>query len=301
MEVENSIAERKPINVPNSLKRSSLNPSLTSSVDNVIYPPSHQYHYIQYYQQPINQYANPALQPTCQCSCSCGTQQVSQQQLLSHQSPNKPSNAANTNDPFNRPLHSHQTSIDSQMVAAVIVHRQASGSNSSNDNHPTSSDLPQKTQSETSLLNHSYQALKMTPDTLLNDNLLLDPSAKTMKNSSSSCDCDLECTCNSATANGDGGEDVSTSPNRKDQLKQQFLLSEAMLTADEITVSESDNNSSTVKRCERNKNKYVRPPTSLSGICVKRSVIIEITCFFSSAIGNHLAAYLTRVHQLRMN
>lgn len=258
MEVENSIAERKPMNVPsNAIKRSSLNPSLASStVENVIYPPSHQYHYIQYYQQPpINQYANPALQPpTCQCSCSCGTpQQLQQQQQmqLSAQlqlSPNKSSNAAAQN--ANRGLHSHQNSID----AAVIVHRQASGSNSSSD-PPTSnsSDLPQKSQSETSLLNHSYQALKMSES--LNDNLLQN-SSKLLKSQASSCDCDLECTCGRVGSGGanEDGEDVTSSPNRKDQLKQ-FVLSEAMLTADEITVSESDNNSSTVKRCERNKNK----------------------------------------------
>ncbi|XP_061399621.1 uncharacterized protein LOC133335356 [Musca vetustissima] len=230
MEVENSIAERKPMNVPtNAMKRASLNPSLASStVENVIYPPSHQYHYIQYYQQPaINQYANPILQPTCQSQNS------------------------------QRGLHSHQNSID----AAVIVHRQASGSNSSSE-PPNNSDLPQKSQSETSLLNHSYQALKMTES--LQENLL-DSSPKILKSQASSCDCDLECTC--GVVGGGGGEagkatstdnedlTSTSSPNRKDQMKQQFVLSEAMLTADEITVSESDNNSSTVKRCERNKNK----------------------------------------------
>ncbi|XP_011294514.1 uncharacterized protein LOC101897768 [Musca domestica] len=269
MEVENSIAERKPMNVPtNAMKRASLNPSLASStVENVIYPPSHQYHYIQYYQQPaINQYANPILQPTCQCSCSCGTamqqqqQQMLQQQQQQHQqmsqhSPHSPNNATN------RGLHSHQNSID----AAVIVHRQASGSNSSSE-PPTisnSSDLPQKSQSETSLLNHSYQALKVSES--LNENLL-DTSPKILKSQASSCDCDLECTCGRAEEGGKANvnrdatsidnEDLtsSSSPNSKDQMKQ-FVLSEAMLTADEITVSESDNNSSTVKRCERNKNK----------------------------------------------
>uniref|UniRef100_A0A1A9WST0 Uncharacterized protein n=1 Tax=Glossina brevipalpis TaxID=37001 RepID=A0A1A9WST0_9MUSC len=225
-----SMPERKPINLPQSaLKRASLNNSTTSSADNVVYPPSHQYHYIQYYQQPMNQYSNPQFATACQCSCSCGNQQ--QLQPPQHQLQSQPSLTQRL-----MPNHSHQGSVDSQRVA-VIVHRQASGSaSSSTELTNTNGDLPpKKAQSETSLLNHSYQALKMSES--LNENLF-DPIVKLKP--TSSCDCDLECTCGAATK-------------RKDA--KQFAVSEAMLTADEITVSESDNNSSTVRRCERNQAK----------------------------------------------
>ena len=78
---------------------------------------------------------------------------------------------------------------------------------------------------------------------------------------SSSCDCDLECTCENPEEDEDrqdGHDNENDDKHHKKRLhphlnhKQQFILSEAMLTADEITVSESDNNSTTVKRCERN-------------------------------------------------
>ncbi|KAM7356041.1 uncharacterized protein ACRADG_001905 [Cochliomyia hominivorax] len=321
MEVDNAIvAERKPINVPNSIKRSSLNPSLTSSIDNVIYPPSHQYHYIQYYQQlspqqqqqqqqqyqlqqqqQQHQYANPpaaflsaaaaAATTICQCSCSCGNQAQQQLQLQ------KPK-------PNSQPLHSHQSSVDSQMVN-VIVHRQASGSNSSSSNENTSSninsitssttsqalanfqDLPKKSQSETSLLNHSYQALKMSES--LTENIFdCSTAGKKKMKRTSSCDCDLECTCNDHNNEEDDDDDGEhanddnvknqeegermkrtnlKNTKRKDHqyhnkhlIHKQAAFTEAMLTADEITVSESDNNSSTVKHCERNQHNKLKSP-----------------------------------------
>ncbi|XP_037810081.1 uncharacterized protein LOC119602572 isoform X1 [Lucilia sericata] len=296
MELDNvSVAERKPINVPNSIKRTSMNPSLTSSIDNVIYPPSHQYHYIQYYQQlppqqqqqfqlqQQHQYANPpaalmSATTSCQCSCSCGNQAQQLQLQQQQQQQQQKNHVAH---------HSHQSSVDSQMVN-VIVHRQASGSNSSSSNENTSTntktnsssttsqalthnpDLPKKSQSETSLLNHSYQALKMSES--LTENIFDCASGgKTKLKRTSSCDCDLECTCveNDDDDDDEVGEGTEEKRNkRKDHRhhsthlshKQQFVLSEAMLTADEITVSESDNNSTTVKRCERNQNNKVKSP-----------------------------------------
>ncbi|XP_046808056.1 uncharacterized protein LOC111684616 isoform X1 [Lucilia cuprina] len=303
MELDNvSVAERKPINVPNSIKRTSMNPSLTSSIDNVIYPPSHQYHYIQYYQQlppqqqqqfqlqQQHQYVNPSAAlmsatTSCQCSCSCGNQaQQLQLQQQQQQQQQQKHHAAH---------HSHQSSVDSQMVN-VIVHRQASGSNSSSSNENTSTntktnsssitsqalthnpDLPKKSQSETSLLNHSYQALKMSESLTENIFDCASGGKKKLKRTSS-CDCDLECTCVENDNDdvddeklGEGTEE--NGPNKRNKRrdnhhhnthlshKQQFVLSEAMLTADEITVSESDNNSTTVKRCERNQSNKSKSP-----------------------------------------
>ncbi|KAH8275013.1 hypothetical protein KR018_010079 [Drosophila ironensis] len=82
---------------------------------------------------------------------------------------------------------------------------------------------PLKTQSAQSLLNHSYQALH-------EEQLQLQLDTST---GAGSCDCDLECTCT-----------------RNSSLAQhkRSLLADAMLGADEITVSESDNNSTMIKK-----------------------------------------------------
>ncbi|TMW47487.1 hypothetical protein DOY81_007438 [Sarcophaga bullata] len=180
----------------------------------------------------------------------------------------------------------------------MVVEKTSGGSNSSSSNENTSSsnttnshssssnssnaqtksnkqDLPKKSQSETSLLNHSYQALKMSES--LTDNIFdCDSQARKKKlKRSTSCDCDLECTCENPEEDEDrqdGHDNENDEKHHKKRLhphlnhKQQFILSEAMLTADEITVSESDNNSTTVKRCERNQHGKLKSPSKNCGL-----------------------------------
>ncbi|KAH8395256.1 hypothetical protein KR222_004395 [Zaprionus bogoriensis] len=120
-----------------------------------------------------------------------------------------------------------QQQQNASMAVAVLVHQQTS--------------TPIKTQSAQSLLNHSYQALQdddqqqqqaqPQPQPRERLNLPLDTSV-----GSTSCDCDLECTCGAST-----GASLA-------QQHKRSLLADAMLGADEITVSESDNNSTMIKK-----------------------------------------------------
>lgn len=209
MELEKpGIAERKPMNVPSSNKRFSLNPSLASSIDNVIYrPPSHQYHYIQYYQ--------PIVSAACQCSCSCGNANGGGGGTNTNLPAAVQSQTASQINAYENSMGGGgglPSSADGQMVDAIaIVHRQA------NEFSTNSLNQPQKSQSETSLLNHSYQALKIADNNY-------DPTSASPKLKSG----------HSSTTNI-----PSTSNSSRKEL--QHKLSEAMLTADEITVSESDN------------------------------------------------------------
>ncbi|KAH8301874.1 hypothetical protein KR044_000082 [Drosophila immigrans] len=177
--------------------------------------PTHHYHYIQYpahylQQQQQQQQAVLVAPQQCQCPCSCGRATALQQQL-----PQQP--------------QQHQQQQNASMAVAVLVHQQ------------TSTPAPQstlKTQSAQSLLNHSYQALhdeeqqqQQSPSRERERlNLPLDSSV-------ASCDCDLECTC----PNGNAANSLA-------QQHKRSLLADAMLGADEITVSESDNNSTMIKK-----------------------------------------------------
>ncbi|KAH8365576.1 hypothetical protein KR093_002040 [Drosophila rubida] len=172
--------------------------------------PTHHYHYIQYPAHYLQQ--QQQQQQQCQCPCSCGRATTLQQQLP-------------------QPQPQPQQQQNGSMAVAVLVHQQ------------TSTPAPQsslKTQSAQSLLNHSYQALhdeeqqrQQSPSRERERlNLPLDSSV-------ASCDCDLECTCPSG--NGNANSPLA-------QQHKRSLLADAMLGADEITVSESDNNSTMIKK-----------------------------------------------------
>nr|XP_016934486.1 uncharacterized protein LOC108013250 isoform X1 [Drosophila suzukii] len=113
---------------------------------------------------------------------------------------------------------------NASMAVAVLVHQQTPS-----QQEPARSS-PLKTQSAQSLLNHSYQALHEEHHQQ-QEQLQLDSSA-----GAGSCDCDLECTC------------PATGGNSSLAQHKRSLLADAMLGADEITVSESDNNSTMIKK-----------------------------------------------------
>ncbi|KRK00792.1 uncharacterized protein LOC6532439 isoform X2 [Drosophila yakuba] len=113
---------------------------------------------------------------------------------------------------------------NASMAVAVLVHQQTPS-----QQEPARSS-PLKAQSAQSLLNHSYQALH-EDHPQQQDQLQLDSSA-----GAGSCDCDLECTC------------PATGGNSSLAQHKRSLLADAMLGADEITVSESDNNSTMIKK-----------------------------------------------------
>ncbi|KAH8239268.1 hypothetical protein KR032_002635 [Drosophila birchii] len=115
---------------------------------------------------------------------------------------------------------------NASMAVAVLVHQQT----------PSQQELPArssplKAQSAQSLLNHSYQALHDDQQQQEQLQLQLDTSA-----GAGSCDCDLECTCPASGGNSSLAQ------------HKRSLLADAMLGADEITVSESDNNSTMIKK-----------------------------------------------------
>ena len=115
-----------------------------------------------------------------------------------------------------------QQQQNASMAVAVLVHQQTS---------TPAQQTGLKTQSAQSLLNHSYQALPNEErEQRERHNLPFDTSA-----SSARCDCDLECSC--------AANSVSLT-----QQHKRSLLADAMLGADEITVSESDNNSTMIKK-----------------------------------------------------
>ncbi|XP_016996420.2 uncharacterized protein [Drosophila takahashii] len=110
---------------------------------------------------------------------------------------------------------------NASMAVAVLVHQQT-----------PSQQEPLKAQSAQSLLNHSYQALHEEHQNHHHqEQLQLDSSA-----GAGSCDCDLECSC------------PATGGNSSLAQHKRSLLADAMLGADEITVSESDNNSTMIKK-----------------------------------------------------
>ncbi|XP_017080074.2 uncharacterized protein LOC108113868 isoform X1 [Drosophila eugracilis] len=115
-------------------------------------------------------------------------------------------------------------SQNGSMAVAVLVHQQTPSQQEPVKNSPL------KTQSAQSLLNHSYQALHEEQHQQ-QEQLQLDSSA-----GAGSCDCDLECTC------------PATGGNSSLAQHKRSLLADAMLGADEITVSESDNNSTMIKK-----------------------------------------------------
>ncbi|XP_016972679.1 uncharacterized protein LOC108039980 isoform X2 [Drosophila rhopaloa] len=121
------------------------------------------------------------------------------------------------------PLQHSNPSQNASMAVAVLVHQQTPS-----QQDPARSS-PIKTQSAQSLLNHSYQALH--EEQQHQEQLQLDSSA-----GAGSCDCDLECTC------------PATGGNSSLAQHKRSLLADAMLGADEITVSESDNNSTMIKK-----------------------------------------------------
>ncbi|XP_017127592.1 uncharacterized protein LOC108146192 isoform X2 [Drosophila elegans] len=112
---------------------------------------------------------------------------------------------------------------NASMAVAVLVHQQTPS-----QQDPARSS-PIKTQSAQSLLNHSYQALH--EEHHQQEQLQMDSSV-----GAGSCDCDLECTC------------PATGGNSSLAQHKRSLLADAMLGADEITVSESDNNSTMIKK-----------------------------------------------------
>ncbi|XP_067644143.1 uncharacterized protein [Eurosta solidaginis] len=239
----------------------------------------HQYHYIQYpaYYQPMGMHAQRQQQlshhspfmpvqqlrgdlaqemsavTACHCHCSCGAQLQQQQQQQQQQMLQQRQYEYQQRTFFTSPTQRQEDS--SQVV--VQVHCQS--------NPETDSEIPPtKAQSEQSLLNHSYQTLQLTPSTEEKPLNLLRNSKLNI-----SCDCDLECTCGAAErlrtaadesisaqqskAAADAGvegldADVlsDTTPAPLKTPKQCQI--DAMLGVDEITVSESDNNSTMIKK-----------------------------------------------------
>ncbi|XP_053955836.1 uncharacterized protein LOC128861611 isoform X1 [Anastrepha ludens] len=227
----------------------------------------HQYHYIQYppyyyyigmhsqrQQQQQHQESllhGPQLtgmpEVACHCHCSCGAQQQ-QQQLLSQRQYQQRNFSASTTA-----IGQAQREEDSSKIV-VQVHCQSNGETDCERERSTLP--PTKAQSEQSLLNHSYQALQLQ-STAEEKPLNVECNSKL----NISCDCDLECTCgaerlrsaaaepdarHSKSAAADMDADVLDTPSPLKNQKQCQL--EAMLGADEITVSESDNNSTMIKK-----------------------------------------------------
>lgn len=235
----------------------------------------HQYHYIQYppYYYHIGLHAQRQQQHqqqqgsllgipevACHCHCSCGAQQ--QQQLLSQRHYQQRNFSASS-------IVIGQTSRGAEEDSSKIVVQVHCQSNGETDcererehEHEHEREVlspPTKAQSEQSLLNHSYQTLQLQSATeekplnvLCNSKLAI------------SCDCDLECTCGAerlrsaaaesaarhtskaAAGDDDLNADVLDTPSPLKNQKQCQI--EAMLGADEITVSESDNNSTMIKK-----------------------------------------------------
>ncbi|XP_017137455.1 uncharacterized protein LOC108152552 isoform X1 [Drosophila miranda] len=192
--------------------QASLEQASPMSPSQVVAPAPHHYHYIQYpahYHQPqMPMQLQPQIQQTGS-QCQCPCSCGRAPQM-----PQLP------------PQQQQHPSQNGSMAVAVLVHQQASVP-------AADQSTPLKTQSAQSLLNHSYQALheeqqqQQQRDRL---NLQLDTSV-----GAGSCDCDLECSC---AANG--GSSLAQ--------HKRSLLADAMLGADEITVSESDNNSTMIKK-----------------------------------------------------
>ncbi|EDW17627.1 uncharacterized protein Dmoj_GI12541, isoform A [Drosophila mojavensis] len=165
-------------------------------------------HHYHYIQYPAQYLQQQQQQPQQQCQCPCSCGRAT---AIQQQPPHQ-----------QQPQHQNAS-----MAVAVLVHQQTSTSTA------TSTPVQQvgvKAQSAQSLLNHSYQALPNEE----NHNLPFDSSTL----SSPRCECDLECSC--------GANSISVSISQ--QQHKRSLLADAMLGADEITVSESDNNSTMIKK-----------------------------------------------------
>ncbi|SPP85258.1 uncharacterized protein LOC117587099 isoform X2 [Drosophila guanche] len=191
--------------------QASLEQASPMSPSKLVAPAPHHYHYIQYpahYHQQQQMQLQPPIQQPAS-QCQCPCSCGRAPQMT--QLPQQ---------------QQQQPTQNGSMAVAVLVHQQASVP-------ATEQATPVKTQSAQSLLNHSYQALheeqqqQQQRDRL---NLQLDTSV-----GAGSCDCDLECSC---AANG--GSSLAQ--------HKRSLLADAMLGADEITVSESDNNSTMIKK-----------------------------------------------------
>ncbi|XP_017480456.1 PREDICTED: uncharacterized protein LOC108369778 isoform X2 [Rhagoletis zephyria] len=233
----------------------------------------HQYHYIQYppYYYHIGLHAQRQQQQqqqgsllgipevACHCHCSCGAQQQQQQQqqqLLNQRYYQQRNFSASSTAIGQTP---RIEGGDSSKIV-VQVHCQ---SNSETDCEREREPAPTKAQSEQSLLNHSYQTLQLQSATEEKPLNVLCNSKLNI-----SCDCDLECTCGgaerlrsaavesaamhttsskaAASSDVDLNADILDTPSPLKNQKQCQI--EAMLGADEITVSESDNNSTMIKK-----------------------------------------------------
>ncbi|TDG53264.1 hypothetical protein AWZ03_000079 [Drosophila navojoa] len=165
-------------------------------------------HHYHYIQYPAQYLQQQQQQPQQQCQCPCSCGRAT---AIQQQPPHQ-----------QQPQHQNAS-----MAVAVLVHQQTSTSTATST--PVQP-VGVKAQSAQSLLNHSYQALPNEE----NHNLPFDSSTL----SSPRCECDLECSC--------GANSISVSISQ--QQHKRSLLADAMLGADEITVSESDNNSTMIKK-----------------------------------------------------
>lgn len=224
-----------------NMQQVSSQQSLTEMSDPNCSLSHHQYHYIQYpaYYQLMQDRLNSST-TTCRCPCSCNPNRTQPQQehKTSSAIPLESSSPAR---------HKHQHSDDSQMAVAVIVHRQAGSGGGSGNGDGTNSNQQQvaKAKSEQSLMGHSYQALNHVVNNR-DENYASEEKQLNVDivGTQSSCGCELECTC-----------EITSLPPTKSKNCAKVGLSELMLGADEITVSESDNNSIIVKRRGRESEK----------------------------------------------
>lgn len=265
-----STSHSYPSNFVNATNHHLSSGSLTENSASSVGTQQHQYHYIQYppYYYHIGGHAHRSQQQqqqqaqflhaqqltglpevTCHCHCSCGAQQQ-QQQLWNQRQYQQQNITAST-----ATIGQRQNEEDSSKIV-VQVHCQSN--DDADCERERNTQPPTKAQSEQSLLNHSYQTLQLQASTEEKPLNVLHNSQLNI-----SCDCDLECTCGAERLRGTASEaatmhtktaasddnldtDVLDNPSPLKNQKQCQL--EAMLGADEITVSESDNNSTMIKK-----------------------------------------------------
>ncbi|XP_037938717.1 uncharacterized protein LOC119671913 [Teleopsis dalmanni] len=160
------------------------------------------------------QYQQAAKYNCCHCTCTCIAQNAHQQRPMVQNS--FPMQKEQQQLQQSQPPTSHdQQQSNDKMAVAVVVHQRSGVGVDTEHAH-----------SETSLLHHSYQALQVTQA----EDKPLNVLANSKHNSS--CDCDLECTCSASVP----------------KKQKHSNLVDAVIGADEITVSESDNNSTILKK-----------------------------------------------------
>ncbi|XP_039965199.1 uncharacterized protein LOC120777762 [Bactrocera tryoni] len=268
-----STSHSYPSNFVNASNHHLSSGSLAENSASSVGTQQHQYHYIQYppyyyhiggqaYRSQQQQQQQQAQflhaqqltglpEVTCHCHCSCGAQQQ-QQQLWNQRQYQQQNISAST-----ATIGQRQNEEDSSKIV-VQVHCQSNDDADCERDRERNTQPPTKAQSEQSLLNHSYQTLQLQSGTEEKPLNVLHNSQLNI-----SCDCDLECTCGAERLRGTAGEaaavhtktaasddnldtDVLDNPSPLKNHKQCQL--EAMLGADEITVSESDNNSTMIKK-----------------------------------------------------